>query len=24
VAQDDEHGVVLQSAVDGHIITVDP
>jgi hypothetical protein len=24
VAQDDEHGVVLQSTVDGHIITVDP
>jgi hypothetical protein len=24
VAQDDEHGVVLQSTVDGHIITIDP
>jgi hypothetical protein len=24
VAQDDEHGMVLQSTVDGHIITVDP
>jgi len=24
VAQDDEHGVVLQYTVDGHIITVDP
>jgi hypothetical protein len=24
VAQDDEHGTVLQSTVDGHIITVDP
>jgi hypothetical protein len=24
VAQDDDHGLVLQSTVDGHIITVDP
>jgi hypothetical protein len=24
VAQDDDHGMVLQSTVDGHIITVDP
>jgi len=24
VAQDDEHGTVLQSTIDGHIITIDP
>jgi hypothetical protein len=24
VVQDDDHGLVLQSIVDGHIITVDP